>query len=342
MVPEKGVAERYLPEIDGLRAIAFFGVLVSHYVYDPSVAGTLGVLLFFVISGFLITDILIASREKAKTTTDLFHRLFHFYIRRAIRLWPVLYITLLVTLLAFPPARSSAIWHVFQLSNIFYSGTKDWHPWPLAHLWTLNVEEQFYLLWPLLILFSPRRMLGICILLAASAGLVWSLVFRAENGLLLPDCFFPLAIGGALALYGRNESLCKTLTWLGPVGLAADVFFLIPPLFDLLPHEITRLMELPTTASSAYLVNGARFGSLGLLGKVLAWRPFVAVGRISYGAYVFHLLVLVVLFRFPMMPTGYGLSRFLIASPIVLILASLSWVFLEKPLNRLKRFFPVS
>jgi peptidoglycan/LPS O-acetylase OafA/YrhL len=342
MVPEKGVSERYLPEIDGLRAIAFFGVLVSHYVYEPSEAGSLGVGLFFVISGFLITDILIASREKAKTTTDLFHRLFHFYIRRAIRLWPVLYIALLITLLVFPPARSSAIWHVFQLSNVFYSGAKDWHPWPLAHLWTLNVEEQFYLLWPLLILFLPRRMLGASILLSAIGGLVWSLVFRAEGGLLLPDRFFPLAIGGTLALYGRDESLCKTLAWLGPVGLAADVVFLIPPLFDLVPKNITHLSELLTTASFSYLVNGARFGSLGVIGKVLEWRPLVAVGRISYGAYVFHLLVLVILFHFPSMPTGYGLSRFLICTPILLVLASLSWVCVETPLNRLKRFFPVS
>jgi peptidoglycan/LPS O-acetylase OafA/YrhL len=342
MVPEKGVSERYLPEIDGLRAIAFFGVLGSHYVYEPSMAGPLGVWLFFVISGFLITDILIASREKAKTTADLFHRLFHFYVRRAIRLWPVLYIVLLITLLIFPEARSSAKWHIFQLSNLFYSGTKDWHPWPLAHLWTLNVEEQFYLLWPLLILFLPRGILGPCILFSAMVGLVWSLVFSAYDGLLLHDRCFPLVIGGALALYGRDESLCKTLAWLGPLGLAADVFFLIPPLFDLIPKNLTRSTELVATVSFAYLVNGARFGSLGIIGKVLQWRPLVAVGKITYGAYVVHLPVLLILSRLPLMPTGYGLARFLIATPVVLIVASLSWVLLETPLNRLKRFFPVS
>src|SRR5260370_11051113 len=186
MVPEKGVSERYLPEIDGLRAIAFLGVLISHYLYEPSVAGYFGVVLFFVISGFLITDILVASRAKAENTTDLFRRLLHFYVRRCIRLWPVFYVTLLITFIVYPGARASALWHIFQISNIFYSGTKDWHPWPLAHFWSLNVEEQFYLLWPLLILFTPRRMLGVCVMLAAIGGLIWNRFFGAETALSLP------------------------------------------------------------------------------------------------------------------------------------------------------------
>jgi peptidoglycan/LPS O-acetylase OafA/YrhL len=338
-----GVSERYVPEIDGLRAVAFLGVLVSHYIYDPSWAGSLGVDLFFVISGFLITDILLAARLEADIDSKRARRLFNFYIRRAIRLWPLLYLTIGITLLVFSPARASWQWHVLQISNVRFVHLRGFSPWPFAHFWSLNVEEQYYLLWPLAVFFLPRKAIGPFLAVLGIAGVIW--LFTTSNRIgfliLLPDNVVPIAIGGILALYGRTEALQRVLRMIGPIGLVAAILLLAPQVSDAVPNSTYPAVLLLTSVGFAYLVNGARGTSLGYAGKLLASRPFVAIGRITYGAYVIHLLVLWVFIRIGLV-NGYGLSRFLICTPVVLVLARLSWVYFERPLNRLKAHYPVS
>jgi peptidoglycan/LPS O-acetylase OafA/YrhL len=337
-----GVSERYIPEIDGLRAIAFLGVLISHYIYDPSWAGTLGVDLFFVISGFLITDILLAGRNEADVDLHRKRRVINFYVRRALRLWPILYITIGMTLLVFGAARGSWFWHVLQISNVYFVHERGFEPWPFAHLWSLNVEEQYYLVWPLVVFFVPKNVVGPFLIAIVVAGTAWLInVHDRQLLILLPDNVIPLASGGLLAVYGGRGALQTVLRTIGPFGLLAVALLLVPAVSAALQDALYPLLVLSTTAGFAYVVNGARMQSLGFAGTILASRPLVAMGRITYGAYVVHLLVLWVCMRLGIVHS-YGLIRFFICTPLVIGVARLSWIYVERPVNRLKAYFPVS
>jgi peptidoglycan/LPS O-acetylase OafA/YrhL len=252
-------------------------------------------------------------------------------------------LTIGVTLIVFKSARASAPWHVLQISNFYFTRVHQWAPWPFAHFWSLNVEEQYYLLWPLAVFFLPRKFLGPFLVLTAIGGFIWRVAIsgRSDFFALLPDNVFPLAVGGILAIYGQNEGLRKALNVIGPIGLIAVVLLLIPAVNDRVPPTMEFLVLLLTTASFAYLVNGARRRSLGFAGTALKSKPLVSVGRITYGSYVFHLLVLWFFLRIGVVH-DYGWFRFFVCTPFVLLLAWMSWVYIERPINRLKAYYPVS
>jgi peptidoglycan/LPS O-acetylase OafA/YrhL len=168
----------YLPQLDGLRAFAVFAVMLHHFLplnrvlpEDFVTLGSLGVRLFFVLSGFLITGILLRCRQRASDgETKPSQQLRRFYVRRFLRIFPVYYVTLgIVALLNLPTVRESFFWHVAYLSNFLFSFLGRFEG-PLSHFWSLAVEEQFYLLWPWLIVFAPRRFLhGIILMTVISA-----------------------------------------------------------------------------------------------------------------------------------------------------------------------------
>jgi peptidoglycan/LPS O-acetylase OafA/YrhL len=122
----------YRPQLDALRTFAVFSVLISHYWLKESLLGHFGVRLFFVLSGFLITSILL---QRGSTWT--------FYVRRVSRLWPAFYLCLALALLFdMPGYRQSWKWHAAQLTNVYVSLHGTWESaWPAAPLWSLNVEE---------------------------------------------------------------------------------------------------------------------------------------------------------------------------------------------------------
>ncbi len=151
----------HLDQLDTLRAFAVTAVLIRHFwpELQPGLdLGARGVHLFFVLSGFLITGILLRSRalvEDSGRGTGLAIR--RFYIRRFLRIFPIYYLVLAVTwALGFPDVRSGIVWHLAYGSNILFAIENQWPP-TTAHLWSLSVEEQFYLIWPLLMLLVPRR-----------------------------------------------------------------------------------------------------------------------------------------------------------------------------------------
>ncbi|MHC2479153.1 acyltransferase family protein [Rhizobium leguminosarum] len=145
------------PQLDGLRAIALLSVFYSHFWQESSNLGHLGVRFFFVLSGFLITNILLNVKGHDNHTAGITV----FFARRAARIWPPYFLTLGFCWLAAGPLRlpmmqESLPWHALFLSNIWYA-THGSEPWALGHLWTLAVEEQFYLIWPFVILALPSR-----------------------------------------------------------------------------------------------------------------------------------------------------------------------------------------
>jgi peptidoglycan/LPS O-acetylase OafA/YrhL len=183
-----------LRQLDGLRGIAVAMVVWHHLwpvptlqVFDAEFGrydtwhpplGHLGVSLFFVLSGFLITKILLDARERVAVGGTRRRELRDFYIRRSLRIFPAYYATLLLmTMLAVPKFGERFWWHATYLSNWFLSvhpgEGSDTRGGVDRHLWTLAVEEQFYLLWPALILFLPRKWLMPGVLAAIAVGPIW-------------------------------------------------------------------------------------------------------------------------------------------------------------------------
>lgn len=157
-----------MPQLDALRAFAVFAVLVHHFLPAELLTwqfaqlpwGFLGVRLFFVISGFLITGILLRARDEAAAAGVLPTTvLFNFYARRCLRIFPLYYFVVLSGLaLNLPPMREEWIWLVSYTLNLRISAL-GWYPENISHFWSLAVEEQFYLLWPFVVLFAPKPLL---------------------------------------------------------------------------------------------------------------------------------------------------------------------------------------
>ena len=177
-----------MPQLDTLRAVAVLMVIVAHWMGEYRTVhalplGMVGVTLFFVLSGFLITQILLREREAGDSGDEKKRALGRFYIRRTLRIFPVYYLFLLLLYLSgVPEFREDALWYVFYSVNILAYDHQSWVG-PATHLWTLAVEEQFYLVWPLLILFTPRQHLWKVIAAAVLCGPISrGVLFYLGNG----------------------------------------------------------------------------------------------------------------------------------------------------------------
>ena len=211
-------AMQYRPQWDSLRALAVAGVLFSHFWMPASFAGSLGVQVFFVLSGFLITSILL-QRPLLGT----------FFRRRALRLLPAFYIAVLGALVFnLPGMRDSWPWHVLQASNFYFALNNSWAtPWPANHLWSLNVEEQFYVIWPLVLLL-PRAWLPWAIgCFIVAAPIFRNLAPGAWAETMPIASFDALAGGGLIALFPRRIfylgfAAAPVVMW-GPSGMASSL-----------------------------------------------------------------------------------------------------------------------
>ncbi len=341
-------------QLDGLRAIAVTMVLYAHFLSsDDSYWGHVGVRLFFVLSGFLITRLLLDARASANFQT--FPALFSFYVRRTLRIFPPYFAMLgFVWLVDLEQSRGPLLWHALYISNFWYAIQNEWAPWVLVHTWTLSIEEQFYIVWPFLILLAPRHwIVRICV-----AAIVFSLAYRFYWPLtgtpsvardLLPPASMDALGAGALLAACRNRGSdwpgWIKRSWL-PLGLA----FLL--LLNLSPAQMTPTLawlrwiglEVLPLVPLAVIVGLCADHMKSPIGQLLAWRPLVAYGRISYGVYLYHALVLALVVKaqpwIPITVSEQGLGRFLVAGAATLMLASLSWWAFENPINAFKRHFP--
>ncbi len=360
--PEAGSVSAHVAQLDGLRAFAVLCVLIQHGFPDQYVVnrvfpwGDAGVRLFFVLSGFLITRILLDCRgrgEREPSARGISLR--HFYIRRALRILPVYFFVLAtMALLDAPGVRDSWIWLATFTSNFLFASLGSW-PGFINHLWTLAVEEQFYLIWPWVIAFVPRRTLVMVVIATVVSAPVWR-ALSVEMGhnaiatsILTISCFDSLGMGALLAIarhasYGSPmllDSLRRASLFVGvplfivAVGLHAEGRFAAVQLV---------IRDLAMALVFTWVVDRACDGFGGWIGRLLAWRPVRYVGKISYGIYLYHrflrgfLFILVTEGYLP--PPSSYLTRFLRIALGSLIIAMLSWHLFEAPINRLKRKFP--
>jgi peptidoglycan/LPS O-acetylase OafA/YrhL len=339
-------------QLDSLRAFAVLAVIVSHTGprgLDPYALGMRGVQLFFVLSGFLITGILLAARH---APTSRPRTLRAFYCRRFLRIFPAYYSVLLITLLIDIPKVPAGIgWHVAYLSNVRAARLGFWEG-PVSHLWSLSVEEQFYLCWPLLVLCVPRMALPTVLGGAVLVGpLTRYLLFHATGNVvttlvLMPSNLDPLALGAGLALLWDRAG-ATTRRYAGWIALFAGGVLWIASMH--VPAALgIALGPLATSLVFVWLVHGAAVGFGGPTKRLLEWRPIVYLGTISYGMYLYHNFVGAAIWRaqqatdvwLRMPPRGFALAVYI--SVITVLLASASWRFLERPLNDLKVHFRYS
>lgn len=353
----------YMPQLDALRFFAVLGVVIVHN-WQPSSDtfivgwfdwGTLGVRLFFVLSGFLITGILISGRELAPRDSRrrlVFMR--QFYARRFLRIFPIYYAVLFVLLLTgVGQIRQIWPWLFSYGTNIYV-----WHylayPYAVPHFWTLAIEEQFYLLWPLVLLFLPRRWLMPFLLALCALGVAWRLwasFHYAQHDWSAAFTSTPgnvdfLAIGAVLALVAhadREGTLPRRLARVAlPVGLAVyALLFWLQHSYD--QHAAMAIENTGAALVFCWLIGTASVGFTGAFGRLLEWRPIVYLGKISYGIYVYHFLVPVAIAaaatHFGRGYTNAGFPNFVVTLLITVAISALSWRFFERPINGLKRHF---
>ncbi len=348
----------YAPELDSLRCVAVSFVMVAHF--SPTLAryadwGSLGVRLFFVLSGFLITEVLLNARRRVDLGhVKVFRAVRQFFVRRVFRLWPLFFGSLLAAY-AFkvPGTGTNILWHLCFATNCYVFLHHDW-PILLSHYWTLAVEQQFYLVWPLAVLLLPRRALPAVLGAVLVAGPLTRalLLLRANSSpdfdfVLLPCCFDFFAAGGLVAWWrhgGRLDGVASAgtlkavmtgaLGWI-VFGAVVRTAGRVPPgwaVYDALIHAIG------FAALIAYLLRTSQ-------GSPVRWlrlAPLVYVGQISYGIYIFHnfmhRLGPAVLRR--VIGENYFHSEILHATYLIALsvaVASVSYHLFEEPIRKLGR-----
>jgi peptidoglycan/LPS O-acetylase OafA/YrhL len=342
---------KYRPEIDGLRAIAVLPVIFFHAGFKLFNGGYVGVDVFFVISGYLITTLIVSEKEAGSFS------IIRFYERRMRRILPALFFIVLVSILfawlwllpsdlkdfAESLVAVSTFWsNIFFLNHSGYFDTAA-ELTPLLHTWSLAVEEQYYVLFPLLILliwlmgrrWIPIVLVGVTILSLAAAQ--WGSVREpVASFFLLQTRAWELGIGALVALYllrgGASgtvrPAVRQSLSMAGLLMIGASVFAFdnntpYPSVYTLLP-----------TVGTALIVLFGTFETL--VGMVLGSSALVGVGLISYSAYLWHQPIFAFT-RYRLMEEPSAMLMLLL-SGVAIALAFVSWRFVELPFRTKGRF----
>ena len=352
-----GSAQRYMPGLDGLRALAVLAVLAYHLQLGWAPGGLLGVGVFFTLSGYLITDLLLGQRDAFGHL-----RLGNFWLRRARRLLPALFLMLAVvvawvtlfdrsqlpTLRGYVAAAALYVsnwWNIIRHASYF---SRFGPPPPLDHLWSLAVEEQFYLIWPWLLWLGVSyargryRLAGLTLAGAALSAIVMALLYqpgvdptRVYEG--TDTRAAGLLVGAALAMvwpsrYLRADLALRRRLLLDAVGVAGLV--------------VIALLIWRTSQYSPFLYRGGivllSVGTVGVvaalahpaswLGPALGWAPLRWLGVRSYGIYLWHFPIIVL--TTPTVQKGVNLTLQILQVVATIAVAALSWRFVEEPIRR--------
>jgi peptidoglycan/LPS O-acetylase OafA/YrhL len=366
-----------IPGLDGLRAVAYLFIFFYHARYLD--VGWIGVQFFFVLSGFLITSILL----EMKNSLPVGGYFLKFYGRRFLRIFPLYYFYLLLAggvttwLISISYRtgymelfREQVRYAVFYVYNFLLATSARDPSFMLEHLWSLSVEEQFYIIWPILILLTPERLKKGLFLVLIGLGPVFRIgfmFFHASEGNLIfqpgvPQALHSLpfthmdsfAFGAYASSYGipRARRQFFVLFWLVPlIGFATQYIvsggFGTFSSFGYPPHMSGGYQFIwgYLLLNYFFAVTIQAVAREGLFNRFLDWAPMRYLGKISYGLYVYHQPITWFAFEVRELGLDAGTTQ-LIASVIAffgtLLVASASYHFMEKPLLNLKdRFFPI-
>ncbi|CAM3813121.1 acyltransferase [Flavobacterium cucumis] len=344
---------KYIRGINGLRAVAVIFVIISHwfpktFFLNKLPLGNIGVDIFFVISGFLITSILLKENKDIEAKQNgFFQRLMIFFLKRTFRIFPIYYMLLFFLYLTNGNEfRDYLIYYLTYTSNYLFYYTQNWHGLA-AHFWSLAVEEQFYLFWPVLLFLTSKRNHLFLIIFLFFSGIGFSYFVNDNMSRVLTiNCFHALGTGALLACLEFYE-----IKW--RIKLYEIIKFLFYPLIILtiLNYTIIENLFYP----SRLVVSVLTFRILimciddcnsNFLFKFLNIKFLDYLGMISYGLYLYHNIVPTYVNRFI---RKYNIEIFeneqssiyfqiTVYFVLLILISSLSWSFIEKPLLKLKKY----
>lgn len=348
-------------QLDSLRFFAVLSVLIGHWLQwqwsNPFLQGVPfdhGVTLFFVLSGFLITKILLINKkyyfENKLHTWGLIKA---FFMRRVLRIFPIYYLLIFgLAILNYENTREIFPWIITYSSNIYQSIHNE-YVGNFNHFWSLGVEEQFYLFWPFLILLIPFKRMFSFLIFSILIGILSKFISYHFVGNWMATsyftlcCFASLGVGALLGYIQLNkETLFKKVgTWsfILTTGGSYLLVFLICVKFEI--HWFREIFDdtLFSIVCAGVIACASNNGFKGWIGKILSHRFITYGGEISYGIYLFHLFI-PSLYQWFMFKVGISVHNkylvFLLMFVLTYFLAHLSWRFIEAPLNRLKSRFP--
>jgi peptidoglycan/LPS O-acetylase OafA/YrhL len=329
-------------EFDGLRAVAVTMVVMFHAFRGVALTGGLiGVDIFFVLSGYLITTLLVIEQKKTGRIS-----LLKFYARRVFRLVPALWIVLAFCLLlefwsTKPAEHLIAIAEAATYTINWYGALGIGPPgWIVGHTWSLAIEEQFYLIWPIILIAAislgpraPARAAFVCFALSTTICVLLSAfnfsVLRIYNG--FDTRSSELFVGCFLALISIPPKIAQALarSWIVPATICLILVFIL--------HLSSRFLEFGglqlVALMAAWLIIAAQSNTI--FSKALRQQHLVYIGRISYGIYLWHYVLLEILVR----RFGAPLAA-LIGVPLCVALAAASFKWVESPILRMSaRYF---
>lgn len=353
----------------GYHAFTFVGRPLRHSGSEPVFRivnrGLLGVDVFFVLSGFLIGSMLL--REHAALERISFRR---FYFRRAMRILPAYYVSLALYCVLIGK-NVDTVWANLLFVNNFIPDARQCMNWA----WSLAIEEQFYIVFPVMLAFSFSflRVRRSFFLVLIALSIVARMAIVARHGLHMPgpeharllyDMLYdkPYArfgelLSGVIVAYAfgftkapevfrRSPRLALAgttlaLVWIAGISVVEQPFFKygLPPPINFAYYSLSTVVF---AASVAYVLFAClcRAGGGGLLGAILAWKPFFPIGQLSYSAYLLHMIVIVVgleIGAFHVATTVLAMCAYLVVVPVVTLLASVPmYLFVEKPLMNLR------
>ena len=342
----KAPPQQRIAGFDGLRALAVIAVFFSHTAPTwAGLSGFLGVTLFFALSGFLIVSILyqerLAIEAKRRSLATAWKA---FLVRRTFRIFPIYYLTLAVmALLAFLNISRidwdpvGHIFHIFYLSNIWITFVQHKLIGQYSHLWSLSIEEQFYLVAAPLLLFFPARMHIVVCSIVVGMGLVAEVLSIGGTtmsiGIYYSTTFEPIALGGVAGL------ACKQGNWrLGGdtlLALAISGFVMIWATCFIAHGWLAAALDTSIPVFAALIVILTFSSQVGHIVRILEWKPLAHLGRISYGFYLYHNFIRLQLFETPNL--SHRVITHLLEFVVVFTIAELSWYFIERPLMSFAR-----
>ena len=358
------VPEQRRDQLDGLRALLFMCVFVAHHALDRVEFFSYALPTFFVMSGFLITRVLHVCRAET-----LGGRLKTFYLRRAIRILPA-YVLVVALLLVFDSLQNPASYVFFYLNiKLFLVSLHQelpefitwWSNWSTQdlHLWSVAVEEQFYVLFPFVFLLVPARHMRVAFVATVLIGLASRTYFMQAHptsfyGFLLTSCMEYFAWGAFFAWRDLHGQMPRLAPWQSIYLPVAIVLALIGVEygFDLdgYFHNSTTHFVGPIAPLLGLAIWGLWTADRNLaLIRFLNWRPFVYLGQISYPMSLTHLtwIVLVERHLHPFIgrlvptPAGQALVAFTVSLALTVAAGAIIWHGVEVPVSRLKKYAPL-
>ncbi|HRD58278.1 MAG TPA: acyltransferase [Ferruginibacter sp.] len=355
---------KYIKQLDSLRAIAVILVIISHWIPTTNLInripnGAIGVDIFFVLSGFLISKILFDNKNRAEELNISKSSLIkNFYVRRTLRIFPIYYLTIFILLLfskyTGTNIQSAFVYFVTYTSNFYFFNIQGWDGM-VSHLWSLAVEEQFYLIWPWIILFSNKKYFLHIISIFIFIGVLSQYLMSGikMSSVLTFTCFDAFGLGAILAwiITYANEKLNKFYTIISVASAISFFLFILGIIqnkWTIIPFRT--LVSVITLWIITYIIINRDTKSLKFK-FILNNRVLIFLGKISYGLYLYHNIIpgtlnskIINIYINPLLPDilykKYWGQLYLLENTILLVTISwLSFIFIEKRFLSLKKHF---